>query len=214
MMQRPLMDPTFTFESPAVPGGKKPRRLRSLLWAVLRLFVRLLTFNPFGRKGSFRAEEGTKLSRFFRGLTYRLACVPVVLCLFLSALVFAATHPGRSTAGADPLAFGVYYDPVNFLSDDGAHLDGWLVPVIDAKRVLEEKDSIIGKKYPAVVLVHDFAGSREQLLPLVAPLHKAGIVVLAINLRGTASLSSEAQTFGIKEANDVKAAVEMLRRRP
>src|SRR3954468_13062198 len=140
-MQRPLMDPTFTFES-AAPGARKRPRL-AWLWAVLRFIARLLVFNPFGRRGSFRAEEGTRLSRFFRGLTYRLAFVPVVLCLFLSALVFAATHPGRSTAGADPLAFGVYYDPVNFLSDDGAHLDGWLVPVIDAKRVLEEKDSII-----------------------------------------------------------------------
>jgi len=212
-MQRPLMDPTFTFESPAAPGGRKRPRL-AWLWAVLRFIGRLLVFSPFGRRGSFRAEEGTRISRFFRGLTYRLAFVPVVLCLFLSALVFAATHPGRSTAGADPLAFGVYYDPVNFLSDDGAHLDGWLVPVIDAKRVLDEKENIIGKKYPAVVLVHDFAGSREQLLPLVAPLHKAGMVVLSINLRGTATLSSEAQTFGIKEASDVRAAVEMLRRRP
>ena len=42
--------------------------------------------------------------------------------IFLTALVFAATHPGSSNVTQDPLAFGVYYDPVNFLSDDGAHL--------------------------------------------------------------------------------------------
>src|SRR6185436_12205584 len=82
-----------------------------------------------------------------------------------------------------------------------------------AKRVLEEKDAVIGRRYPAIVLVHDFAGSRQQLLPLIKPLHNAGFVVLAINLRGTASMAKEAQTFGIKEALDVKAAVEMLRRR-
>src|SRR5262249_29813903 len=108
---------------------------------------------------------------------------------------------------------GVYYDPVNFLSDDGARLEGWLVPVVDAKKVLEEKDQIIGKRYPAVVLVHDFAGSRQQLLPMVQPLHNAGFVVLAMNLRGTTQSAREAQTFGIKEAMDVKAAVDMLRRR-
>jgi predicted alpha/beta-fold hydrolase len=148
-----------------------------------------------------------------RGLTYRLAFVPVVLVIFITALVFAATHPGASVVATDPLSFGVYYDPVNFLSDDGARLEGWLVPVIDAKRVIEERDAVIGKRYPAVVLVHDFAGSRNQLLPLVKPLHNAGFVVLAINLRGTTALAKEAQTFGIKESQDVKAAVEMLRRR-
>jgi alpha-beta hydrolase superfamily lysophospholipase len=99
------------------------------------------------------------------------------------------------------------------LSEDGARLEGWLVPVVDAKKVLEEKESILGKRYPAVVLVHDFAGSRQQLLPMVQPLHKAGFVVLAINLRGTSTSAREAQTFGIKEAMDVKAAVDMLRRR-
>jgi pimeloyl-ACP methyl ester carboxylesterase len=178
------------------------------------LLGRVLLFNPLGHKPHFRAEEGSRLSRIVRGLTYRLAFVPVLLVLFLTALVFAATHPGRSVVGQDPLAYGVYYDPVNFLSEDGAHLEGWLVPVLDAKRVLSEKENILGKRYPAVILVHDFAGSRQQLLPLIPPLHRAGYIVLALNLRGTASLSSEAQTFGIKEAMDVRAAAEMLRRRP
>jgi hypothetical protein len=213
-MQRPMMDPQFSFDSTKPPEPKK--RLRILRWAgvALRFVWKLLIASPFGRKPTFRTEEGTRAGRFVRATMYRLAFVPLVLCLFLVAVVFAATHPGRASGSADPLSYGVYYDPVNFLSDDGAHLDGWLVPVIDAKRVLDEKDSIIGRHYPAVVLVHDFGGSREQMLPLVAPLHRAGIVVLGMNLRGTASLSSEAQTFGIKEAQDVKAAVEMLRRRP
>ena len=145
--------------------------------------------------------------------TYRLAFAPLLLVIFLTAVVLAATHPGRSIQGADPLSFGVYYDPVNFLADDGAHLDGWLVPVIDAKRVLEEKELVLGKHYPAVVLVHDFASSRQQLLPLVQPLHDAGFVVLVMNLRGAGSLSGEAQTFGIREATDIKAGVDMLRRR-
>jgi alpha-beta hydrolase superfamily lysophospholipase len=116
--------------------------------------------------------------------------------------------------GADPSSMGIYYDPVNFLAADNTRLDGWLVPVVDAKKVLEEKENIIGKRYPAVVLVHDFDGSRQQLLPMVRPLHEAGFVVLALNLRGAATISGEAQTFGIREAMDVKAAVEMLRRRP
>jgi hypothetical protein len=143
-----------------------------------------------------------------------MAFAPLLRVIFLSAIVLAATHPRRALHGADPSSLGIYYDPVNFLASDGAHLEGWLVPVVDARRVLEEKDNIIGKRYPAVVLVHDYDGSRQQLLPLVRPLHQSGLVVLALNLRGAASISGEAQTFGIREAQDVKAAVEMLRRRP
>ena len=125
----------------------------------------------------------------------------------------AATHPDRQIVSGDPLSFGVYYDPVNFLADDGARLEAWLVPVIDAKRVLEEKDLVVGKRYPAVVLVHDFTASRQQLLPLVQPLHDSGFVVLDLNLRGSGGLSGDAQTFGIREASDVKGAIDMLRRR-
>jgi pimeloyl-ACP methyl ester carboxylesterase len=210
-MQRPVMDPTFIHDA---PGQAKPvRRKFAWLWRLLRICVRILFFSPFAHKGNFRNEEGTRLGRIFHGITYRLAFVPIILVMFLISLVFAATHPGQSGGTTDPLTFGVYYDPVNFLSEDGARLEGWLVPVIDAKRVLEEKDAVIGKKYPAVVLVHDFAASRQQLLPLVKPLHDAGFVVLAINLRGASASSTQAQTFGIKEAMDVKAGVEMLRRR-
>lgn len=216
-MERPVMNPTFTYDASADASKQpKPRQGRfSFLWRILKRIARLLLSNPFGgHRGSFRNEEGTKLSRFVRGFTYRLAFVPVLLVMFITAIILAATHPGRSSQGADPLSFGVYYDPVNFLADDGARLEGWLVPVLDAKRVLEEKDLVVGKHYPAVVLVHDFAGSREQMLPLVQPLHQAGFVVLAINLRGSPTLTGEAQTFGIRESLDVKAAIDMLRRRP
>jgi len=133
-MQRPVMNPNFAFEAPA---PTKPRRKPfGWVWRGVRWLWRFLLASPFGHRGVFRNEEGTKFSRFVRGLTYRLAFVPVLLVMFLVAIVLAATHPGRSQHGPDPLAYGVYYDPVNFLADDGTHLDGWLVPVLDAKRVL------------------------------------------------------------------------------
>src|SRR5687768_10978537 len=112
-MQRPVMNPTFQYEAPPAPKARKQRF--AWLWRFLKFVGRLLMFSPFRRKPQFRNEEGTRLSRFFRGLTYRLAFVPIVLVMFLSALVFAATHPGRPNAGSDPLSFGIYYDPVNFV---------------------------------------------------------------------------------------------------
>jgi hypothetical protein len=205
------MDPTFMYEKP-VPETPKGAKWRVWLKRGFRAFTRLLLAAPFGHR-HFRNEDGSRFGRFVRAFTYRLAFAPLLLVMFVTAIVLAATHPERNAPPSDPLSFGVYYDPVNFLADDGTHLDGWIVPVIDAKRVLEEKESIVGKHYPAVVLVHDFTSSRQQLLPLVQPLHDAGIVVLAMNLRGGTSLAGEAQTFGIRESLDIKAGVDMLRRR-
>jgi len=206
------MNPNFALESAA--AAKKARKSRfEWLWRIFRFIGRLLTATPFGKSKQFRNEDGSRLARLVRGLTYRLAFVPILLVMFLSALIFGATHPGRDANASMPIKVGVYYDPVNFVAEDGVRLEGWLIPVIDAKKVIAEREQVLNKRYPAVVLVHDFAGSRDQLAHLAEPLHKAGFIVLAMNMRGAASASTDAQTFGIREAMDVKAAVEMLRRR-
>ena len=212
-MQRPILDPTFMADPD--PGKPKPSKLRRFKWIgkLLMKLWQLLVLNPLGRKRQVRIEDGRPLERFFRAFVYRLALVPVLLVMFLVALVIAATHPGRPSVGADPLAFGVHFDPVSFLSEDNAKLEGWLVPAFDAKDVIRDGEKALHKRAPAVVLVHDFAGSRQQLLPLVKPLHDRGFVVLLLSLRGGQSLTGDAQTFGLKESMDVHAAVEMLRRR-
>ena len=206
------MNPNFALESPSTGKPRKPRF--EWLRKIGRFIVRLLTASPFGKPKQFRNEEGTRMSRLVRGLTYRLAFVPILLVGFLTALIFGATHPGRDPGASDPIKVGVYFDSVSFVAEDGARLQGWLIPVMDAKRVIAEREQALNKRYPAVVLVHDFAGSRDQLLHLAEPLHKAGFVVLAMNLRGASPSTTDAQTFGIREAMDVKAAIEMLRRRP
>jgi pimeloyl-ACP methyl ester carboxylesterase len=132
--------------------------------------------------------------------------------MLVAALVFAGTHPKVKAPTVDPISLGVYYDAVEFLSEDGVSLEAWLVPVLDAKRVLAQKEKVLKQKYPAVVLVHDFGASRQQMLPLVQPLHNAGVVVLVPDLRGGCA-TRRGQTFGLNEAMDVRSAVEMLRRR-
>ena len=219
-MQRPVMNPMFMEEKDAAAASgpkRKPRwhqvarawLVRGLKFAGRVMFTSL--FRP--NEARLKIEDGTPLQRFVRALLYRLAFVPVVMVIFVTALVFAVTHPPRAIAEADPLVQGVYYDPVNFLSQDGTRLEGWLVPVYDAKRVLEEKERALHRKHPAIVLVHDYTGSRQQMLPLVPKLHEAGMVVLVVGLRGTGPSSGSAQTFGLREAQDVRAAVDMLRRR-
>jgi pimeloyl-ACP methyl ester carboxylesterase len=63
------------------------------------------------------------------------------------------------------------------------------------------------------VLVHGFGMSRQQVLPLIEPLHRHGWVVLALGMRGTGA-ERVGETFGLNESLDVKSAVELLRRRP
>ncbi|MBA3273581.1 MAG: hypothetical protein H0T11_06890 [Chthoniobacterales bacterium] len=217
-MQRPVMNPMFMEEQRAEAEKKRRhwQRMVRPVWIVLRFVgkVLLTRISLLGRqRAKLRIEDGTPLQRFVRAVLYRLAFLPVALVLFIVSLVLAVTHPPHAQPESDPLTHGVYYDPVNFLSEDGTRLEGWLVPVYEAKRVLEEKEKVLTRKHPAVVLLHDFDGSREQVLPLVQPLHDAGMVVLVVGLRGSESGRGAGHTFGLREVLDVRAAVQMLRRR-
>src|SRR5688500_5073696 len=105
-MQRPSMDPTFTYEkksstkTAAKAFNSKWQRLmwvkKAMWWAGRALFA-----PSFGKRPVFRNEEGTRFSRFMRALTYRLAFAPLLLVLFLIAIVMAATHPRRTEISAD-----------------------------------------------------------------------------------------------------------------
>ncbi len=205
------MNPSFHEDAQAAVAGE-PRWLRvgRLLWRVLGL----LFTDIFGRKKSpLRVDKGRRFSRFLRGLLYRMMFIPVLIAIIVTVLVAVGTHPQGSAPVTDPASQGIYYDPVDFLAADDTHLEGWLIPVMDARRVLLEKDGLLHKRYPAIVLVHDFGASRQQMLPMIMPLHEAGYVLMVVNLRG-AWPSKTGCTFGINEAQDVRAAIELLRRRP
>jgi pimeloyl-ACP methyl ester carboxylesterase len=215
---RPRLGPSFLEEDDAAPapGGKRKLRvirfLGRLLWRALVAGWRVLTYDPLQRK--LRIEDGTLVQRTLRGLGYRLFFVPVAIAGIVCLMVWTATHPRLSLGERDPGSTELYYDAVSFVTQDNVRLDGALFPVLDARQVIEEQERALRKRYPAVVLVHDFAMRKDQMLPLVRPLHDAGFVVLAMNLRGNGASGATAQTFGLREALDVKAAVEMLRRRP
>jgi len=206
------MNPSF-LDDDHLPVTRRPSRWRRV-FALFGKLVKLLFTDVRNRHPSLRDETGTRFSRFLRALLYRLMLVPTLLAVLVGILVVTATHPRSAPAVIDPVSRGVYYDPIEFLSLDNTKLEGWLVPVLDARRLVIEKEDLLHRKYAAIVLVHDFGASRQQVLPLVSPLHDAGYVVLALNLRGHGPSSSTGSTFGLNEAQDVRAAVDLLRRRP
>jgi pimeloyl-ACP methyl ester carboxylesterase len=214
-MQRPVMNPEF-FESSDNPECvEPPRRLKVWIDRLRRgakAVVRLALKRPFARKSGEIPEP--LWYRLAAGALYRFTVVVILAALSVVVMLRVATHPRSAAANTKPAVEGLYYDPVSFLSLDGLRLDAWLIPALDARRVLAEQDEALRQKQPAVILVHDFAHSRREMLPLVRPLHEAGFLVLALSLRGCGSSAASAQTFGLREWQDVEAAANMLRRRP
>lgn len=216
-MQRPVMNPQFydddAFAGDSASRRSRTRRLAVLIARLLMRLARLLLARPFSKRSRQFDDAASPFQSALRGMVHRLALAPMLLVLMVAALVYAGTHPPRAEVFADPATEGIYYDPVTFLSEDQTRLEAWLVPVLDAQRINADKEKALKQKQAAVVLIHDYGATRASLLPLVKPLHEAGMVVLSVGLRGCGTSGSAGLTFGINESQDVTAAVEMLRRR-
>ena len=117
-----------------------------------------------------------------------------------------------------PAELGLEAEAVNFQASDGVTLRGWFIP----------RDGNNGTPAPAVVFVHGWPWNRmgnyvgngvlaDQTIDLLEParaLHDAGFHVLLFDLRNHgASDAATPVTFGVKEARDFVAAVQMLRGR-
>jgi pimeloyl-ACP methyl ester carboxylesterase len=212
-MQRPVMNPMFLeADAESASPAKRRRRFFSPIGLIGRIMLADVCFWRSARQ--LQIEDASPLARIFRGLLYRLLFVPVVLACVVIALVYLGTHPPRVTSMLDPLSQGTYYDPISFVSEDGLRLDGWLVPLLDAKIVLQRREQSLRIKSPAVILVHDYGTNRAQMLPLVQPLHDAGYIVFVISLRGSGGMTAAGSTFGLRERADVQGAIDVLRRRP
>ena len=220
-MQRPVMHPVFRAEDVAPVKKKAPKWKLFLMNTVVAFFkkvIKSLLSSPVkvNARRSDTAVQAPLAVRFIRGLAYRALFLPILLVLSTATLVFTGTHPSVAYSATDPNSYGIYSEGVAFEAEDGTDLEGWIAPVIDARAIIEKKERALRTKHPAVVLVHDFGQGPQTLLPLFPPLHEDGIVVMALGLRGctSSSLQTAGQTFGLHEAMDVKAAVEILRQVP
>lgn len=219
-MQRPMMHPVFRAEDVTPVKKKTPKwRLffKNTVLGFLKKIVKSLLSSPVkvGRRSDAPVKAPLAV-RFVKGLAYRALFLPILLVLSTSTLVFTGTHPSVAYSATDPNSFGVYSENISFTSSDGTSIEGWIAPVIDAKVIVEKKDQALRRKSPAVILVHDFGQTPQSMLPLFPPLHEDGLVVVSIGLRGSTSrtLQTAGQTFGLREALDVKAACEILRDQP
>jgi predicted alpha/beta-fold hydrolase len=215
-MQRPVMDLQYMREVEEAARVKPSidwcRYLRPVGRAglVTGSFVFKLLLTSFRRS----KQNHPAWALVARGVAYRLMFVPILVTLITSAMVYRATHQRSDAVPLDPVSVGVYYDPVTVVAADGVRSDAWLAPALDARKVVADREKALRSRSPGVVLVHDMGESHRQMLPLVRPLHEAGYVVLVVGTRGSGTPAAVGQTFGLNEAMDVRAAVDMLRRRP
>ena len=181
MMHRPIMNPNWVDDDSAPKQRTWWDRLAPVR-RVLRLVGKILLWDPLTRTRfrGLRIEDGTPWERFCRGLLYRLTFIPVFVALTVAALVYSGTHPRQNANEVDPNAQGIYYDAVTLRTDDGVRLEAWLVPVLEADQILRQKEMALRITHPAVLLVHDYGCNRQQMLPLVKPLHDAGFVVMVL----------------------------------
>jgi hypothetical protein len=202
-----MMDPTFDHEQRETTASAKWRRY---VFTALRWFGRSMLQNPL----SYHKPDEPRPS-VVRILLRMAACwaflLPLLIVALAIVLVNSGTRPVAPPAVLDPASQGLYFENVNFVSEDGTALTGWMIPVIDAHRVLVEKEKVFRWKRPGIVLVHDFGQSPQQMLPLVRPLHDEGLNILLLSLRGLSTDKAVGQTFGLHESQDVAAAIVALR---
>ena len=107
--------------------------------------------------------------------------------------------PDRENGGLTPASFGLAFEEVSFRSRDGVALAGWWVPAAEPEGT--------------VVMVHGLNRTRVEMVKKVPFAHDHGWNVLLFDLRHHGESGGETTTFGVREKDDVRAAIELARER-
>jgi len=124
-----------------------------------------------------------------------VASVPVPGCLTSHVI---GNHPEWREITATPEQFGLRAEPITFQSIDGVTLHAW--------RIAAQTDRGID-----VVFAHGQGGNKSDMLERAAFLAAAGYGVLTVDLRAHGQSEGGYMTPGYKEADDVLAALALLK---
>jgi alpha-beta hydrolase superfamily lysophospholipase len=115
----------------------------------------------------------------------------------LTVLVSGVNIP-RPVNTRTPGDFNLSFETRHFPNGDGATLETWFLP--------GENDRLI------VALFHGYAASKSTLLTTAQAFHQLGYATLLVDFYGSGGSSGAGTTIGVKEADDVAATVEYIRR--
>jgi fermentation-respiration switch protein FrsA (DUF1100 family) len=106
-----------------------------------------------------------------------------------------ASAPARASVGPPPSDLPI--EPVTFTGLSGGRLAGWLIP---------------GRQGAgAVLLLHGVSANRLAMLERARFLHAQGVTVLLFDFQAHGESDGRAITFGYLEAQDARAAFDLLR---
>ena len=148
--------------------------------------------------------------RIGRPVMMRFLALPLVLFLSVVLIVFLSVRTGRTEIHQFPEGMRLFYEPVEFKSEDGTSLRGWFIPSLRAEEVLENGDQALRKTRPGIVLCHGIGSNRGQLLHLTSYLNQQGFETLLFDFRACGQRGGKTHSFGLRERNDVLAAVHCL----
>jgi fermentation-respiration switch protein FrsA (DUF1100 family) len=108
----------------------------------------------------------------------------------------ALVHPTRGAITRLPESVGITgYQTITFTDSDGLTLKGWWVPPVNGA---------------TIIFVHGHGGNRQGLLDDAGILVRAGYGALLFDLRGNGESEGDLTTFGLLEADDVRAAFDFV----
>jgi len=107
--------------------------------------------------------------------------------------------PDKENAGLTPASFDLPFEDVSLTSADGVELQGWWVPA----------DEPVG----TVIMVHGLNRTRVEMVKKTPFVRERGWNALLFDLRHHGESGGEATTFGVREKDDVQAAIDHARRR-
>lgn len=124
------------------------------------------------------------------------ACIIIVALVII--FVWRAIMPPRMPVSLVPSDMGLPFEDVSFITSDGKTLKGWFIPS-------ENKAGVI-------ICLHGYPSNKSDILPVVSFLYP-DFSLLLFDFRAHGESGGKITYFGLKESEDVKAAIDFLESR-
>jgi len=113
-------------------------------------------------------------------------------------VMFSGVNIPRPQNRRTPADLSLAYETHHFASPNATALEAWYIP---------------GKAWlPLIALFHGYAASKASLLTPARVFHELGYTTFLVDFYGSGGSSGSGTTIGVKEASDVAAAVDYVRR--
>ncbi|MGB9641716.1 MAG: alpha/beta hydrolase [Candidatus Ratteibacteria bacterium] len=122
--------------------------------------------------------------------------VAIVIFAITIIIGYRALRPSRMPVVITPSDLGLPYERVEFFTDDGKKLSGWLIYSKRAQGV--------------IICLHGYPANKSDILPFVEFLYPSFSLFL-FDFRAHGESEGKITHFGLKEHLDVKAAIQYLR---